>query len=162
MYAISLGGAQRRNQSFASLRRMAVLRTFPTLMFCYVADAASVCSCGTRYTASQFMSANRSFAGIVLYRTFTALSTHGARTREPRNKAILCGRGIRPRSIERDCKTGNSTELRILSIPSFTAPTNSQVFTLHVEPNCVFLSTYSARSHPQKIDWPILLPLCHC
>jgi hypothetical protein len=57
---------------------MSAERTFPPLTFCHVADAAFVCGCGTRYTASQQISSDQSFVGIIFAGTETALSPHGA------------------------------------------------------------------------------------
>ena len=52
------------------------MRTFPTLMFCDVADAAFPRIRGNTFSVEQRISPNRSFVGVVFTQTESALPLH--------------------------------------------------------------------------------------
>jgi len=50
------------------------MQIFPALAFCYVADAAFVCSCGARFTAAQQVSPNQPLKASLTHKIRAALS----------------------------------------------------------------------------------------
>ncbi len=65
------------------------MRTFPTSIFGHVADAAFVCIRGTRYSALQQLSPDRSFTSVVSARTENVLSRQQSQTSLSRTKLPL-------------------------------------------------------------------------
>ena len=73
---------------------MTAMRTFQTLMFSHVADAAFVCSCGGILLAAQRISPNQPFRSSRLEIPNYPFAAHGFNNRVA-DKADLCSCGFR-------------------------------------------------------------------